>query len=768
LKKKINQFLSLILSLGLLLGNYNSANASPLYQSPQQDVAAQTYAQAYYVDKYNVGGYGCDDAWSGTLDQPLCSIDKGIALLQPGDTLFIRKGTYPSFSVSISGTAGNYITISGYNNEMPLINSGKGIELKGTSYIAIRGFEVTSVTGNWAGAITLVNANAFNPMFNIVEGNKVHDNTFVNVAGIKILEGSYNKILHNEVYNNYFVGIRVTSSSGVVTDNEIGFNTVYNHTLAGPDSDGINLSGSAVTQTYIHDNIVHDNSDDGIDTWDSSNNIIIGNISYNHVGVGDGNGFKMGGVGGGNNLIKNNIAYNNKARGFDSNGSGGNVYYHNVAYNNTGFGFQDTWRRDATCTANNCPGIFVNNIGYNNGKGNFSAGTSTSISHNNIWYSDSGSPRVAYNATVYTSLPSFFAASGNRLDNPTAGDLSSIAVNPQFANASSFQFELLPTSPAIDHGDPSNPGQINAINRVDIGWFEYGSDFASVVNIVRAGVTPTNIAIVNFNVTFSAAVTGVDTGDFTLTTTNSVSGAAVSGVSGTGSSYTVTVNTGSGDGTIRLDVVNDGTVRDTALNPLATGFTSGEFYTVVKSSTFADVPLTYWANPFIDRLRNAGITSGCMTAPLNFCPENTVTRAQMAVFLLKGIHGAGYAPPPVGGSTNFADVPVEHWAAAWIKQLTAEGLTSGCGNGNYCPNVTVTRAQMAVFLLKSKYGSGYTPPAAAGIFLDVPANYWARNWIEQLAAIGVTSGCGGENYCPDIEVTRAQMAVFLVKIFGLP
>ena len=140
----------------------------------------------------------------------------------------------------------------------------------------------------------------------------------------------------------------------------------------------------------------------------------------------------------------------------------------------------------------------------------------------------------------------------------------------------------------------------------------------------------------------------------------------------------------------------------------------------------------------------------------------------MAVFLLRGIHGAGYTPPTATG-TVFGDVPANSFAADWIEQLVAEGITSGCGNGNYCPNSTVTRAQIAVFLLRAKHGSGYTPPVAAGtVFTDVPANAFAAAWIEQLVAEGITSGCGNGIFCPNNSVTRAQMAVFLQRTFNLP
>ena len=114
-----------------------------------------------------------------------------------------------------------------------------------------------------------------------------------------------------------------------------------------------------------------------------------------------------------------------------------------------------------------------------------------------------------------------------------------------------------------------------------------------------------------------------------------------------------------------------------------------------------------------------------------------------------------------------SDIGTEDFAASFIEQLFADGITAGCGGGNYCPDAQVTRDQMAVFLLRSKYGSGYSPPSPSGVFGDVPVSYWAAAWIEQLATEGITAGCGSGNYCPDAPVSRAQMAVFLVRTFGL-
>ncbi|HNA90340.1 MAG TPA: S-layer homology domain-containing protein, partial [Anaerolineales bacterium] len=180
---------------------------------------------------------------------------------------------------------------------------------------------------------------------------------------------------------------------------------------------------------------------------------------------------------------------------------------------------------------------------------------------------------------------------------------------------------------------------------------------------------------------------------------------------------------------------------------------------------FVDVPKSYWANSFIERLYYAGITGGCIASPLTYCPESNVTRGQMAIFLERGLHGSAFTPPNV--SPTFNDT-AGHFAEDWIEALKNDGITSGCAAGLYCPENSVTRAQMAIFLLKSIHGASYSPPPATGTFSDVPADYWAAAWIEQLAAEGITSGCGSGIYCPENSVTRAQMAVFLVKAFGLP
>ncbi len=150
----------------------------------------------------------------------------------------------------------------------------------------------------------------------------------------------------------------------------------------------------------------------------------------------------------------------------------------------------------------------------------------------------------------------------------------------------------------------------------------------------------------------------------------------------------------------------------------------------------------------------------------NFCPQEGITRANLAVWLLRAKFGADYDPPQATGLV-FDDVSPESYAADWIEALAAEGISAGCGGNNFCPNQVVKRRDMAVLILRTLEGAGYMPPPAEGIFNDVPDDPF-RPWIEELYRRDITSGCGGNNFCPEDDTLRAEMAVFVVRAFNLP
>ena len=182
---------------------------------------------------------------------------------------------------------------------------------------------------------------------------------------------------------------------------------------------------------------------------------------------------------------------------------------------------------------------------------------------------------------------------------------------------------------------------------------------------------------------------------------------------------------------------------------------------------FVDVDATQLFHDSVESVARAGVSAGCGGGA--YCVNDGATRAQAAVLQLKAEHGGDYVPPPCTGI--FVDVPCpEGFAVDWIEQLVAEGISDGCGGGRFCPDVAVTRAQAAVLTLKTSQGAAYTPPAAVGIFADVPVGAFAADWIEDLFARGITAGCSTSPrlYCPGAAVTRGQLAALLRLAFDLP
>jgi hypothetical protein len=182
---------------------------------------------------------------------------------------------------------------------------------------------------------------------------------------------------------------------------------------------------------------------------------------------------------------------------------------------------------------------------------------------------------------------------------------------------------------------------------------------------------------------------------------------------------------------------------------------------------FHDVPTTYWAYRQIEALAAQGIVWGCGNN--NYCPLESIEKQQMAIILLKAKYGADYIPPQ-GTGLVFDDVPANHWLVSWIEKARADNILTGCGDGNFCPNAKVTRGSMTKSLLIAKHGPTYIPPAPTGIFTDVPFGTWYEKWaaayIEASYAQGISLVCWGDRtFCPDTDLTRAEMAVWVTRAF---
>jgi hypothetical protein len=175
--------------------------------------------------------------------------------------------------------------------------------------------------------------------------------------------------------------------------------------------------------------------------------------------------------------------------------------------------------------------------------------------------------------------------------------------------------------------------------------------------------------------------------------------------------------------------------------------------------SFSDVPYEYWAWSYIRAIACAEITTGCGNN--NYCPSDSVSRAQIAAFIIRTLYGEEFN---FTTSPYFSDVSSNHWAFKYIQKLYEEGITTGCNGNNYCPTAIMTRAQMAVLIIRALYGDSFIYENIP-YFIDVPDSHWAFRYIQKMFEDAITTGCTENNYCPVSTVTRAQMAAFLARAF---
>jgi hypothetical protein len=197
------------------------------------------------------------------------------------------------------------------------------------------------------------------------------------------------------------------------------------------------------------------------------------------------------------------------------------------------------------------------------------------------------------------------------------------------------------------------------------------------------------------------------------------------------------------------------------------GATVAQFNDVSPTATFFDA-----ANLMFD----AGVTTGCVqsSSPQSreFCPDDNVTRDEMAAFIVRAVTGtvtpAIYNPTPY-----FQDVPPSAQFFPHIQKLMDLGITTGCSPDPplYCPSDTIPRWEMAMFMIRARlmlYGASFNT-APTPYFADVPTNVEGNGmpfpFIQRSYEEHITNGCASNplSYCPDTLVTRGQMASFIMR-----
>jgi hypothetical protein len=279
-----------------------------------------------------------------------------------------------------------------------------------------------------------------------------------------------------------------------------------------------------------------------------------------------------------------NVAYNGASGMFNLQNSSPTLTNVIFSGNNSNFGAMENM---FGCNSILTNVTFSGNIG--NVRGMLNTSSNPTLTNVIIW-SSSGTISIANTSSsptvTYSNIQDGYSGTGNINSDPLFVD----ADGPDnIVGTLDDNLRLQSGSPSINTGNnaavPTGvttdlEGKPRIQNgTVDMGAYEFDNTPPTVVSITRADPNPTNAAVVTFTVTFTEAVTGVGVADFALTLTGGISGASVTGVSGSGAVYTVTVSTGTGDGTLRLDIPNTATITDLAGNALSgLPFTGGETY----------------------------------------------------------------------------------------------------------------------------------------------------------------------------------------------
>ena len=182
-----------------------------------------------------------------------------------------------------------------------------------------------------------------------------------------------------------------------------------------------------------------------------------------------------------------------------------------------------------------------------------------------------------------------------------------------------------------------------------------------------------------------------------------------------------------------------------------------------SDSGFSDVSDGNFHKANIDALDERGLLEGTECAEGMFCPGDPMKRWTMAVWLVRALDDT---EPAAVEESSFDDVDSDNQWLPHVELLAELEVTAGCDTEplRFCPDDSVSRAQMATFLVRA---FNLEAADSAG-FTDTVGNFHELN-IDALAAAEVTTGCDTESlrYCPGDEVTRAQMATFLVRALAL-
>lgn len=495
---------------------------------------------------------------------------------------------------------------SGHTWQVPHLNHA--FDAVGNDWLWIEGFEIRfyGTQTNGCGVCTI------NASHVVIRKNRIHNmqlGIFINWTGGED-QGNDTRIEYNEIYDppaNEWPWNAVKGSSmestGIIVRGHIGaivrgnqvhdyFNGIYTGSSGALGNPGVAFDAD------IYNNYIHHISDDGLEPEGACINQRFRNNTVDTMLV----GISLAPITQGPTWVLRSLFtnYTGTAIKWDRNSDGVVLVYHNTGWTNA----NSPSAMHMISPIHNA--ILRNNIFQGNGYAfeEVPTGSTGNDWNNDNWHTTRGlsGPHFRWEDVDYSTIAELCAATGlecNGYEDP-----------PGLTNPSGGDLTLLASSPNIDRGVVI-PGINDGFtgNAPDVGAYEFVFDPPpTVLSIVRANTNPTNAASVNFTVTFSESVTGVDIAppfdDLGLTIGPGITGAFITSISPiSGPMYTVSVNTGSGNGTIRLDVIDNDSIIDSAGQPLGGAeagngnFTGGEMYTVNK---LTPVTKAFWSNGAYD------------------------------------------------------------------------------------------------------------------------------------------------------------------------
>lgn len=478
--------------------------------------------------------------------------------------------------------------------QVPRLNHA--FDVNDRDWIWIEGFEIRfyGTTTNGCGVCTL------NASHLVIRKNKIHNmqlGVFVNWNGNEA-QGNDTRIEYNEIYDPFVNEFPWQATKGstmegtaVIVRGHIGaivrqndIHSFFNGIYTGSSGTKVLRNPAVAFDADIYKNQIHDISDDALEPEGACVNHRFREniIDSTYVGV------SLAPITIGPTWVLRSLITNYKSRSFKWALSSDGIV---LVYHNT------SWTRASNVNAMDLITPVRNSTLYNNifqstGYAFAEAPTGSVANdwnHNN-WYTTWSGPHFKWEGINYNTTKQLCISTGlecNGYEDP-----------PGLTNPAGGDFTLLPSSPNIDRGVVI-PGINDDFKGTapDVGAYEFEQEPSpKVLTIVRADANPTKAATVSFTVTFSEPVTGVDVlapfHDFRLVASSGITGASLASVTPVSeTTYTVSANTGSGNGTIRLDLIDDDSILNAKGQPLGGpgagngNFSAGELYTINKSIT---------------------------------------------------------------------------------------------------------------------------------------------------------------------------------------